>query len=731
MGGRAAANTAVEVAAAEQYEHDWSTPTEENVEEEKAMAEEKARVEEAEEAKAKEKAEQAQAKAEKEQAKVAEEEAAAAAAAEAAVAAEEEKTKADSEAKVKQEQAKNAVDEEAKSATPAAAAVETSGGTDSDGPSRLKKAAVQIPVLEWKGLKPQEGLSIKRFDWIVPAGVSAESQTQVGINGNFWTRRFSKGERKGDADPARRLVAPFSPEAGLALAEMFENKNPLMRKKKVRSKGGKTGSGAGGSALQHLLGPERQVVVSSVRKKLLHQCRPTLDDAALARAIGAGDIGLLSDKFELIALVLPSEDEQSLLLQYMPGAPLAAEAKRLGRNEAMLLRLLRVPRVDTKVKCLSFLHRALDKPERVRLAGGAGAGGASSGKKLTVSKPSFRSSTSVGSAVVPLVLDRDRGWWYRLLQKCICLETASLDLKISRPLQEIIAFVFEVGNYMNHGTSSGQAQAMSLMSLSQLGKIESTDAMSGGAGRSATLMHYIAAHALANNRALLKHTKDAVAEMVVAANLDTDQLGKDVEEFAAHVTMLVAECERAKKASALGGSYEGLDECTRDEEGRFARAEMDQACGMLKEKAVQLQEAHARAVTMFSSVLAFYGEEEGEGAVSPEAYFECVCSFVQKLNGAYHDNILKAAEEKKAKSKQKGKVAVTVTLNKVNGEALFKLNSSSSSRSSSSRSSSSRSSSSRSKDGRNKRSTKKGLAQRNTEHQGSLFNADDSDDDLF
>jgi hypothetical protein len=102
------------------------------------------------------------------------------------------------------------------------------------------------------------------------------------------------------------------------------------------------------------------------------------------------------------------------------------------------------------------------------------------------------------------------------------------------------------------------------------------------------------------------------------------------------------------------------------------------------------------------------------------------------LNGAYHDNILKAAEEKKAKSKQKGKVAVTVTLNKVNGEALFKLNSSSSSsRSSSSRSSSSRSSSSRSKDGRNKRSTKKGLAQRNTEHQGSLFNADDSDDDLF
>jgi hypothetical protein len=96
------------------------------------------------------------------------------------------------------------------------------------------------------------------------------------------------------------------------------------------------------------------------------------------------------------------------------------------------------------------------------------------------------------------------------------------------------------------------------------------------------------------------------------------------------------------------------------------------------------------------------------------------------LNGAYHDNILKAAEEKKAKSKQKGKVAVTVTLNKVNGEALFKLNSSSSSRSSSSRSSSSRS-----KDGSNKRSTKKGLAQRNTEHQGSLFNADDSDDDLF
>jgi hypothetical protein len=436
-------------------------------------------------------------------------------------------------------------------------------------------------------------------------------------------------------------------------------------------------------------------MVTRSRKMLLQHCRPALDAVGLAHAIGTADMGALGERFELLADVLPTEDEQSMLHPYMQGGTLAAEAKTLHLNEALMLRLLRVPRVGDKYECLRFLQQALDKPDRKRLTG-ADAGGARGGRQpATMHSASFYSLTratgadrpssgtiaSLSCTIGPRVLDRDRGSWHKLLQRCISLETASLDLKMSRPLQEILLFVFEVGNFMNRGTAAEQAHAMSLTNLSRLDTIQATadpaDPAGHGTDKPRTLMHYIASHALANNRALLKHVKDAVVEMTAVAGIDTEQLRKEVSEFAHHVAKLSAECDRAKKASALGGSYEGLGLATANEEARFARAEMMEACEVLKEKAVQLQEAHARAVEMFASVLAYYGESEG--AVVPEVYFECVCSFVQKLNGAYHDNLLKAAEEKRARSKLAGKSMVKVILSKVNGEGLFKLDSRSSS----------------------------------------------------
>jgi hypothetical protein len=47
-------------------------------------------------------------------------------------------------------------------------------------------------------------------------------------------------------------------------------------------------------------------------------------------------------------------------------------------------------------------------------------------------------------------------------------------MSVRPSLQALLSFVFEIGNYMNHGTSNGQAAGMSLVSLSKLETIQSS-----------------------------------------------------------------------------------------------------------------------------------------------------------------------------------------------------------------------------------------------------------------
>jgi hypothetical protein len=242
-----------------------------------------------------------------------------------------------------------------------------------------------------------------------------------------------------------------------------------------------------------------------------------------------------------------------------------------------------------------------------------------------------------------------------LMRKCALLKAASLELRSNVALQQVIVFVLEVGNYMNQGSSQGQAASVSLLSLARLDAIQATSTERQGArSQQQNLIHYIARTVLRKKPALLEGCKRAIKPLQLATVVNLEQLKTDNLEYSTRLELLEQEVEWANEAggrnqrrqlfdkleSEEGASEEGaspgsaaisMARLLDDREQQFA-ANLGPRAKVLDQMMVRLEDAHDESIRSFHSVLEYFGEDVDKN--TPAEYFGAVCAFINKLVAA-------------------------------------------------------------------------------------------------
>ncbi|CAM9736463.1 unnamed protein product [Ectocarpus fasciculatus] len=203
----------------------------------------------------------------------------------------------------------------------------------------------------------------------------------------------------------------------------------------------------------------------------------------------------------------------------------------------------------------------------------------------------------------------------------------------SAKLKRLLAVVLAVGNFLNEGTGSGDAKAITLESLLKITTVRRTTKRSFAGGGDDNLAHSIMEWAAKSEPSLLSLGED-LPLAAKASRLALDDLKKEVLAVAKNLGVLEAKLEEAKKQQQQGRREDG-DKFVEIVEPFLARS---------KGPMENLRSEQTRVEKAYASMATKFGKDTKK--TPNEEFFKIVRSVVVMVETAARENQERAEAEK-------------------------------------------------------------------------------------